>query len=336
MKKLIATLSAVTIILSTVPIGASAYNDVFDLREKEVLTKENFFVDRECYYLPATIGISKGRTSGMETFMLITDGTVPPEESFTDMPDFKACTALKIDSEDLDSIPYWSLGLPDGTIVYEIELSSSEHLIDSARQYFLENTFVQDIYLTREHRTSYAKWNDNMLEVQLDGDYPEEGIPGLTKYSRYTYDEDGVEYYNEYVELDETYLAELDSYEKSSTERIVRAMEICNQIQAQSDGLITKLCPAFEMDYAISYGYTNYSIWLDSGDVNGDQTINASDAAEVLIAAAMTGAGRSVDTAASWDVNLDGKVNAADAACILIYAAQVGAEGSADWQDILK
>ena len=65
------------------------------------------------------------------------------------------------------------------------------------------------------------------------------------------------------------------------------------------------------------------------GDVNADRIINASDAAQVLIAAARLGAGTDPGLtevqAADADVNGDSKINASDAAVILIYAAAVGA-----------
>ncbi|MBR3630643.1 MAG: leucine-rich repeat protein [Oscillospiraceae bacterium] len=65
------------------------------------------------------------------------------------------------------------------------------------------------------------------------------------------------------------------------------------------------------------------------GDVNGDTTINASDAATVLIAAAAAGAGRELGLTEAQiraaDVNEDSTVNASDAAVILIYSAAVGA-----------
>lgn len=64
------------------------------------------------------------------------------------------------------------------------------------------------------------------------------------------------------------------------------------------------------------------------GDVDLDGTINASDAAEVLIAAAKLGAGADAELnetqAANADVNSDGDLNAADATIILVYAAAVG------------
>lgn len=65
------------------------------------------------------------------------------------------------------------------------------------------------------------------------------------------------------------------------------------------------------------------------GDVNGDGKVNATDAAQVLIAAANIGASKpsgliaAAETAA--DVNCDSKINATDAAIILQYAAYIGA-----------
>ena len=68
---------------------------------------------------------------------------------------------------------------------------------------------------------------------------------------------------------------------------------------------------------------------LELGDINGDNNINAEDAAQVLVAAAQIGAGYSdILTDAqkkAADINGDGKINAEDAAIILQYAAAVGA-----------
>lgn len=70
------------------------------------------------------------------------------------------------------------------------------------------------------------------------------------------------------------------------------------------------------------------------GDVNLDGAVNASDAAEVLIYAALAGAGSLTPENtpdAAWlyraDHHADGKVNAVDAAQILIEAAERGANG---------
>ena len=69
------------------------------------------------------------------------------------------------------------------------------------------------------------------------------------------------------------------------------------------------------------------------GDLDGDTTVNASDAAKVLIASAAAGAGGELGLTEAQikaaDVNTDNTVNASDAAIILIYAAAVGS-GQAD------
>ena len=73
------------------------------------------------------------------------------------------------------------------------------------------------------------------------------------------------------------------------------------------------------------------------GDVNGDGTINAADASELLIAAADIGAGNTARLTAELlgvgDVNSDGAINAADATAILQYSAAVGAgnAGASIW-----
>ena len=71
---------------------------------------------------------------------------------------------------------------------------------------------------------------------------------------------------------------------------------------------------------------------LIPGDVNDDGIVNASDAAQILIAAAKIGAGKPSDLSVrQWivaNVNYDGTVNASDAALVLVYAAYVGAGGT--------
>lgn len=65
------------------------------------------------------------------------------------------------------------------------------------------------------------------------------------------------------------------------------------------------------------------------GDLNGDTIVNASDAAQILIAAAVIGAGQDSGLTEAQknaaDVNHDSSINASDAAVILIYAAAIGA-----------
>ena len=76
--------------------------------------------------------------------------------------------------------------------------------------------------------------------------------------------------------------------------------------------------------------FVHESELLETGDVDGSGTVNASDAACVLIASASLGAGNETDLSEpqrwSADVNHDGSVNASDAALILQQAAENGAK----------
>ncbi|MCR4645948.1 MAG: leucine-rich repeat protein, partial [Oscillospiraceae bacterium] len=77
-----------------------------------------------------------------------------------------------------------------------------------------------------------------------------------------------------------------------------------------------------------------------TGELNGDGTVNASDAAVILIAAAAMGAGSGSGLTAAQleaaDVNKDGTVNASDAAIVLIYAAAAGAGQDVKLTDFVK
>ncbi|MDE6657951.1 MAG: leucine-rich repeat protein [Oscillospiraceae bacterium] len=68
------------------------------------------------------------------------------------------------------------------------------------------------------------------------------------------------------------------------------------------------------------------------GDVNDDKKINAEDASNILIAAALIGAGNdsglTSEQIKSADVNHDDSVNASDASLVLAYAAYIGAGGN--------
>ncbi len=76
------------------------------------------------------------------------------------------------------------------------------------------------------------------------------------------------------------------------------------------------------------------------GDLNGDNEVNASDAAMVLTAAASVGAGDvsglTEEQELAADLNKDGGFNAVDAAQILTYAAYRGSGGTADLDAFLS
>lgn len=78
----------------------------------------------------------------------------------------------------------------------------------------------------------------------------------------------------------------------------------------------------------IAQGEGHVTEEIELGDLNEDGSVNASDAAQVLIAAANLGAGNSSGLTGAQesaaDINHDSHINATDAALILIYAAAVG------------
>lgn len=78
---------------------------------------------------------------------------------------------------------------------------------------------------------------------------------------------------------------------------------------------------------------------VTAGNLNGDEAVNASDAASVLIAAAAVGAGSDSGLLpvqkASADLNGDGAFNASDAAVILQYAAYVGSGNTGTIEEFL-
>lgn len=87
-----------------------------------------------------------------------------------------------------------------------------------------------------------------------------------------------------------------------------------------------------------------YADYMDAlilpGDVNGDGLVNASDAARILIAAALLGAsetsGLTEAQEKAADVDGDGLVNSSDAALVLMYAAYVGAGGTGSLTEFLQ
>ncbi|MCR4644825.1 MAG: leucine-rich repeat protein [Oscillospiraceae bacterium] len=92
----------------------------------------------------------------------------------------------------------------------------------------------------------------------------------------------------------------------------------------------TKQSPSYTVHF-FETGFPDMAAALKAllGDINGDGVVNASDAAKVLIAAAVIGAGKDPGLTDAQkkaaDVNGDGTTNASDAAIILQYAAYIGA-----------
>ena len=92
----------------------------------------------------------------------------------------------------------------------------------------------------------------------------------------------------------------------------------------------------------VNYGNNSPAVAPEAelGDVNADNTADATDAAMILVAAAAQGAaedaGFSETQAAAADVNDSGSFDATDAALVLQYAAYAGAGGTQTFEEFLE
>ncbi|MBR3629814.1 MAG: hypothetical protein IKN55_04990 [Oscillospiraceae bacterium] len=105
--------------------------------------------------------------------------------------------------------------------------------------------------------------------------------------------------------------------------------------------IISTITAAGMSAVCLAGAFTGYADTPPSlGDVNGNTIVNASDAAQILIAAAKIGAGGESGLTAEQmsvaDVNHDSVVNASDAAIVLVFAAYIGAGGSGTLEAYLE
>lgn len=91
--------------------------------------------------------------------------------------------------------------------------------------------------------------------------------------------------------------------------------------------------------YASSIGVQTAYLSADLGDLNADKNVDASDAAQILLAAARMGTGSESGLTeaqlAAADVNADGAADASDASLVLLYAAYTGSGGQDTLSDFI-
>jgi len=106
-------------------------------------------------------------------------------------------------------------------------------------------------------------------------------------------------------------------------------------VPKNNDGIDSTVFQVFGK--TISYG--DISREQDDIDVNRDGKVNATDAADTLVFAALQGSGNDTseynNTMAYMDVNMDGVVNATDAATLLVICANYGAGYTVDLTDYI-
>ncbi|MDE5564025.1 MAG: hypothetical protein K2I93_02625, partial [Oscillospiraceae bacterium] len=298
MKKLIATLSAITMLLCITPLnGVAEGGTLFDAVPRAHRMAKDMDEVRHFYYMDDTGAFSYLASRYDCCFLITTDGTVPSEESLQAIPDFVSCEMVIVGDDStgigLEALSYdstWS----EGTVVYRINLSSYDNLLQIAQQYAIEHDWVQDTYLRHYMETSTIyKEGSPALTIKLkeSAELPAEGIEGLAGLDLRRPND---RYYD--AELNDANKSRLSGNDTFTDEDFAVMIEVANRVMEDYHECV---------ETATFHGHSNfnyilisdlYPVWRNHGDANGDQTINASDAAEVLIAAAMTGAGRSVDT----------------------------------------
>lgn len=114
----------------------------------------------------------------------------------------------------------------------------------------------------------------------------------------------------------------------SDYEITMLAYSISEKVPSMYPDMITEVIPELSYIDSESAVYTAVSTWKNIGDLNEDKKINALDAAKILTASAMNGAGNdtglSIEEQQFADVNADGIFNAVDASLILQYSASIG------------
>ncbi len=115
---------------------------------------------------------------------------------------------------------------------------------------------------------------------------------------------------------------------ESDYEMLQYAFDLCTKFANEYPDIVIAAEPSLSERFQITSDFSTVSLWEHIGDLDGDDSVTASDAAAILVAAAENGTGNSTslsdESQEFADVNADGVFNAEDAAIILKYAANQG------------
>lgn len=178
---------------------------------------------------------------------------------------------------------------------------------------------VDDYHVSYEYHSDTGEYEAFYSNVEMSE---------MTKTVRYCYNsEEGIweadNYSNYYAIMDMTEQGAID-------EKYLDMLQLTyDEVMALGIDRNTNTFPesGYSYDGTVEPG-TPFSNLLELGDVNGDGTVDASDAAEILKEAALIGVGNSgtfsSEQRTAADVNNDDETDASDAAAILSYAAASG------------
>lgn len=235
--------------------------------------------------------------------------------------------------------------------VIQGEYMTTEELTALGRKLMLELDFVKNVQvLNYETRNSNADFQlrFNAELASADTVLDTSAIPELADFTFYSWgdsltgelfmDFDEVECYLGNAEYPEFYKQyQSDTADATDYAKYEYLTDFANSVQEKYPELFSSCTPIITfMGSEGSRAFSESHVWQDAGDSNSDGTVDSTDAAEMLMAAAQIGTGADVAVTSAADVNADGALNAVDAAAVLSYAAVKGTGAEPSWVDILR
>lgn len=319
-KHLIRTAVCIAAALTMQMLPASAYY----YRDQHVSTAQDLGTISSGYLVEGNATFHCD-SSYMRGFIVIADDDSSVDTSwFEDVQDYTSCKYVIVDEEDSDT---WGYDFPDGTKLYEVYVSSYDHLMQSVQRFSLEHPEVSGVYLKKHLTMCDLTWYTGqiMLDISSPELIPDTDIRGFqTLESR-----NGADEYNYYAELDPQVIPLSDQPEDAG-KNLQAALTFLDEVRTDYPDLIQSYYLPGSIDFSeIENDRMEQADSPELGDVNLDGRIDASDAAEILQHAAALGSGSDAGQPAFFetlaDVNSDNLCNAEDARMILIQAAQQGA-----------
>lgn len=267
-------------------------------------------------------------------FVIIAGDTELPEEALQSIPNYKTHETIVWGEDEAE----WYGGVMSfdlGTILYYVTVSEWDSLVNNARQFALQHASVEDILFVQIISDTSCFIHGTMNIQVAEGVTPDETtFPELTDF---TQNEDGSwtvspggDYAEEWAEIYDWLDQKYEAY-----------AWLCDfqtmLLEKYDSSVLTSVDIPVGGYFQSSDHYNPTSIWHDFGQLNGDDTVDASDAADILGFAAKSGSGdaEAAISAAASDLTMDGVTDASDAAKLLEYAAYAGTNEGATLQSFL-
>jgi len=303
--------------------------------------------------------VAKTEVMRMEGFIVVTDGTALTADALPALPEGYTVCVTPLTWE--DEKPSFCENYPDGSAFFQVHYTE-EHtacmpavdFVRYARQLMMAHAEITDAFLMTYELGGTIAWDGDFtvwlmgVEVPVDRSEIFAADPDYqtaqSAYQAYKTALDaweaatdttgmtdaeiaasraaaGVPTDAEMIAYAESFLT--NQYENASADNSFNVYEY----QAASIGVSYAFTP--DMSTLV---YKPEPVWENAGNVNGDDSVDASDAARILEHAAIIGSGGSSSMLSgvteNADVNADMSIDAQDAAYILQFAAEAGA-GSA-------